>query len=438
MDKNIKNPISIKALSTIIVHPPEYPRVYSETGTQLIRAQNVRPTGINLDENPVYFSEEFLRHKKTIKPCIGDLLMVRSGVNAGDAAVVESVNRDMIIGADTVLLKTDNISKSRYLQSYFATEHGKKRLSRYITGATNKHITPHNLGKILVEDLSEGVQKQIFEIFNEALISKENNERTALEELDSIELYLFNELGIIPPNKPRDILKTRIYDVNFTETVNKRLDAFYYQKYFKEIDLAILNCKYKAQVFKLRDTLSFIESGSRPSGGVKAIEEGILSFGGEHVNRFGQIEVKTPKYIPEKYHRQHRLTHTRINDVLIVKDGATTGKIGIIDKNEHVDQNINEHVFLLRFHSLNPSYATFLLNTSLFQQVLKRQITGATVTGLTKGALKSILIPVPNKDIQEILVNEILLKRKKAFEMLANAEKEFLKAKKKIERLILN
>jgi hypothetical protein len=57
---------------------------------------------------------------------------------------------------------------------------------------------------------------------------------------------------------------------------------------------------------------------------------------------------------------------------------------------------------------------------------------------LTKGALKSILIPVPNKDIQEILVNEILLKRKKAFEMLANAEKEFLKAKKKIERLILN
>jgi hypothetical protein len=39
---------------------------------------------------------------------------------------------------------------------------------------------------------------------------------------------------------------------------------------------------------------------------------------------------------------------------LLVKDGATTGKIAIIQKSEHENQNINEHVFLMRLKGPTP------------------------------------------------------------------------------------
>lgn len=437
LDKKIKNPVTIKVLSNLIIHPPEYPRKYSDDGIQLIRAQNVRPTGINLTDNPVYFSYEFLRHKQTIKPEIGNLLIVRSGVNAGDAAVVESVLENTIIGADTVLFKTHDINISRYLQVYFATNHGKFKLSRYITGATNKHLSPHNFGKIKVENLSIGLKIESYKVFIDALKLKEERKLEAQSLLKSIDNYLLGELGIVVPDEPLNMLQNRIFDADFIETLCNRLDPFYYQEYFEQLEEAIINCKYKKNVTKLRNCLSFIESGSRPKGGVKNIEEGILSFGGEHVNWSGQIEVKTPKFIPEKYHKNHRLTHTKLYDVLIVKDGATTGKIGIIVENEHVGQNINEHVFMLRFNNLNPYFVTILLNTNFYQKVIKRQITGATVTGLTKQAFKSILIPVPDMDTQIELVNIIKAKREEAFNLLVYAENDFNEAKKEVEKMIL-
>ena len=306
-----------------------------------------------------------------------------------------------------------------------------------MTGNTLPRLQTSDIEQLLIPILDNTKEDLIVERYKYAISNKKIKENYANEILNNIEQYLLGELGINVPIEPINSLENRIFNTGFTETLGNRFDPFYHQKYFEAIDEAILNCNYKNSVTKLRNCLSFIESGSRPSGGVKNIEEGVLSFGGEHVNWLGQIEVNTPKYIPEKYHKSHRLTHTKMNDVLIVKDGATTGKIGIITNPDHVDQNINEHVFLLRFTNLNPYFATYLLNTSLFQKTIKRQITGATVTGLTKQALKSILIPVPDMETQNRLVEIISQKRQEAFRLMEEAEKEFENAKQEVEKMIL-
>src|SRR5690606_38120767 len=98
-----------------------------------------------------------------------------------------------------------------------------------------------------------------------------------------------------------------------------------------------------------------------------------------------------PKFIPMEYHRNNLLTETKLNDILIVKDGATTGKVGIINNPQYAGQNINEHVFLLRTNnSVNSVYLVNYLNCSPAQIFLKKIITGATVTGITKDALKNL------------------------------------------------
>ena len=138
-----------------------------------------------------------------------------------------------------------------------------------------------------------------------------------------------------------------------------RLDPFYHQKEFEILETAIKKGQHPNT--KLSVVLTFIESGSRPSGGVSQYDEGVLSLGGEHVNNKCQIEVNNPKLIPFEYHSKNLWTETQLLDILLVKDGATTGKIGIIEMEEHAKCNINEHVFLMRFNQYKV-YPHFVLN----------------------------------------------------------------------------
>ena len=405
----------------------------SENGIPFIRVQNLSEDGILNTNDIKYITQE--TNDKLLKRSIftdSDLLIKITGVGRMAIASVPTKGFYGNINQHIVRIKTKSRYESEVIAAYLNTDICEKLASRRATGGTRPALDYPALRSIpIIYD------DHIFLTLQKAVKIKNEKIQFAKILLKDTEHYLLDELGIIPPIESDNIFNNRIFGTDFSEILGNRLDPFYYQKCFETIDKAIINSKYKNTVTKFRNCLSFIESGSRPLGGVKNIEEGILSFGGEHVNWLGQIEVKTPKYIPEKFHKNHRLTHTKLNDVLIVKDGATTGKIGIITNSDHVGQNINEHVFLLRFNNLNPYFVTFLFNTSLFQKVIKRQITGATVTGLTKQALKSILIPAPDMEVQNKLVETISQKRKEAFQLIEDAEIEFTKTKKEIEKMIL-
>ncbi|MBJ7899707.1 MAG: hypothetical protein GC158_07270 [Cyanobacteria bacterium RI_101] len=99
----------------------------------------------------------------------------------------------------------------------------------------------------------------------------------------------------------------------------------------------------------LNELLADLLTGKRPKGGVRGITQGVLSLGGEHVSSSGKIDISTPRYISEDFART--LTNVRLLplDILIVKDGATTGKVGLVDERfRNTKAFINEHLFLCR------------------------------------------------------------------------------------------
>ena len=159
-------------------------------------------------------------------------------------------------------------------------------------------------------------------------------------------------------------------------------------------------------VKSLAELLQLIDSGNRPKGGVANIQSGVLSFGGEHINNQCEIDTSTPRYISTEFHSLHKRTETQLNDLLLVKDGATTGKIGIVSDTAHVEQNINEHLFLLRPKAdVNPIYLLNYLNSSFGQLQIQREITGATVTGITRDVVKDLKIILPAPNIQNHIAN---------------------------------
>ena len=194
--------VRLKTVIKNLKHPPEYKRVFATEGYQLIRSQNVRPSGINLSESPVFLADDVVQ-SSAIFPHVNDILIVRSGVNAGDVAVVEEEYKKVTIGADTLLLNVTQDVLPKFVQIYFMTEIGRKQLNRHITGATNKHLNSYSLKRVYFPKVNLLTQSNCVSIIESAFVENKQKEEQAKALLQSIDEYLLGELGIERPSPTR-------------------------------------------------------------------------------------------------------------------------------------------------------------------------------------------------------------------------------------------
>ncbi len=413
----------------------EVEKYYSdeENGKPFLRVQNLSPTGILEFDDCKYINEE--THNGMLKRSQvseGDLLVKITGVGRMAVASVAPENFEGNINQHVCVIKTGSKEVSEILAAYLNSDIGEKLASRRSTGGTRPALDyPALLSIPIIED------KRIIEITKKVVEQKKQNEAKTKKLLSSIDDYLLGELGINLPEPPENTLKNRMFRINLKEISENRFDPFYYQVYFNEVESLIKSSIFN--VDNLKNLLSFIESGSRPKGGASINDESILSLGGEHVNNFCEIEVKKAKYIPFEYHQNIISTETKLNDILFVKDGATTGKIGMINNVEYAGQNINEHVFMLRtVPSVNVFYFVNYLNSKSAQIIIRKLIAGATVTGITKDALKSLLIPIPPLNKQKEIANHISGIREQTQKLKDQTLEALKEASNEIEKILLN
>ncbi len=140
----------------------------------------------------------------------------------------------------------------------------------------------------------------------------------------------------------------------------------------------------------------FLQTGKRMKGG--GLNEGeVLSIGGEHICGDGNLILDKPKYINEEFYNNLSQGKIQRHDVLLVKDGATTGKLAFISKLYEDKMAINEHVFILRSQD-----SAILLNDFLFfflfsdngQQQIRKNFHGL-IGGIKRSDVHSILIHFP-------------------------------------------
>ncbi|MDR1033849.1 MAG: N-6 DNA methylase [Bifidobacteriaceae bacterium] len=151
-------------------------------------------------------------------------------------------------------------------------------------------------------------------------------------------------------------------------------------------------------------------SGSRPKGGVKNIENGALSIGGEHIDSTsGYINLSSPKYVPHEYYKSAKESaKLKVNDILICKDGAQTGKVALV-RNEFANEKVmvNEHIFILRVRENSDvlqKYLFYMLLSETGQALLRNAKAGAAQGGINQSAVENIQIPVPPIDVQEKII----------------------------------
>jgi type I restriction enzyme S subunit len=160
--------------------------------------------------------------------------------------------------------------------------------------------------------------------------------------------------------------------------------------------------------YKLVDILENIESGKRPYGGADEYSGIIPSIGGENIKTNGQMDYTTIKRIPFDYFRTMTSGHLFPSDVLINKDGAQTGKVGLY-RGKYPEAAVNEHVFIIRGSSAYTTqlYLYYLLLWSNVQQQINQVATGSAQPGINSKFANYIDIRLPplpeQRRIAEIL-----------------------------------
>ncbi|MEN3045336.1 MAG: restriction endonuclease subunit S, partial [Candidatus Hydrothermales bacterium] len=172
---------------------------------------------------------------------------------------------------------------------------------------------------------------------------------------------------------------------------------FRWEEEFKETEIGEIPRDW--EVKELEYALSGLEAGNRPKGGaLQHNPNGVLSIGGENINWDGELILENCLRFDENFYNSLKRGRIKEKDILLVKDGATIGKISYIKDVPEGKAMVNEHVFILRSNESKyfPRYLFYYLFSEAGQNQIESSITGSAQGGINRGILKSVKIPLPN------------------------------------------
>ena len=166
------------------------------------------------------------------------------------------------------------------------------------------------------------------------------------------------------------------------------------------------------EVTTLETTLSVLETGGRPKGGVGGIMSGVPSIGAESIVGIGQFDFGKTKFVPVEFFEGMRKGHIESHDVLLYKDGGRPGEY-----EPHVSMfgdgfpfeksSINEHVYRLRANKrLSQEYLYFWLTSELALAEMRIKGTGVAIPGLNSTAVRSLAVLVPPPPVVEAFTRQ--------------------------------
>ena len=394
-----------------------------------MKSENVLSGSLLLNE--IDFIDENVHHRmKRSQLKKGDVLLNIVGASIGRTCVYDRSEAANINQAVCLIRPSMHVNP-HWLCAVLNSKPIQTIFEQIKSGGARDNIDLYQIRALKIPFPPVNIQNYIAEFTQSANAQKKQKDQEADTLLDSIDDYMLAEMGIEMP----EVEEKKCFVVYAHETSGRRIDSFFYQNFYYAIENLMSRL---SNVWQLGELLQMLDSGRRPKGGVANLQHGVLSFGGEHINNQCEIEINTPKYIPFEFHSSHMRTATQLDDLLLVKDGATTGKIGIVNCQEHVGQNINEHLFLLRTKPrVNPIYLLNYLNSAVGKLQIQREISGGTVTGITRNVVKRLRIILPETKKQAEIADHITGIRSEIRQLQQEAHAIMDAAKGEVERVLL-
>jgi type I restriction enzyme S subunit len=234
---------------------------------------------------------------------------------------------------------------------------------------------------------------------------KYENQSTGISNFQ-FEYFLDEERVWIPALPVQDrilgLIGTLDDKIDSNVRVNRTLDAFAQALMQQLVARPHAATEHTAPNATLGDALSVLETGSRPSGGVKGITSGIPSIGAESIVGAGIFDFSKVKFIPQDFYAGLKRGSIEDRDVLLYKDGGRPGNfephVSIVGEGFPFRYAaINEHVYRLRVRSpYSQDFLYLWLRSDWLADEMRRRGTGVAVPGLNSTAVKALPLITPD------------------------------------------
>ena len=356
-----------------IRHPKEIKRNYVDDGVLFLRAQNVRPLSIDLTSNPVYISEEDAERLKENTIHYKDILITRSGANAGQCAIYLE-NSYAISSSHTFILKSGNLNPF-FLTIFLNSRYGKTLIERGKYGSSQPEIAPPFLCQIPMpvwNDLPSVIEK----------IYLQSKDLTELSKARYIEAQtlLLAELGLADWQPEHQLAFVK----NLSDTESPgRIDADYFQPKYDEIVNAIKN--YAGGWDTLENLARVKDTNFNPDTETeyKYIELANIGSNGEITD----CMVEQGADLPTRARRK-----VAVGDVIVSSIEGSLESIALITE-EYDNALCSTGFHVVQSDVLNSKVLLVLLKSMVGQFQLKKGCSGTILTAINKEEFSKIAIP---------------------------------------------
>ena len=389
-----------------IRHPKEIKRNYVDDGVLFLRAQNVRPLSIDLTSNPVYISEEDAERLQDNTVHYKDILITRSGANAGQCAIYLEDN-DAISSSHTFIVQSGNLNPF-FLTIFLNSRYGKTLIERGRYGSSQPEIAPPFLYQIPVPNL-EHLQTEIEKTY---LRSKELTELSKTRYAEA-QALLLAELGLADW-QPKHTLSFATDYASMQRA--QRIDADYFQPRYDDLINIIKSypsgCGTVANQVHLKDS----NFKPEPETEYKYIELANIGSSGE----IKDCMVAQGQDLPSR-------ARCKVNtgDVIVSSVEGSLESIALITE-EHDNALCSTGFHAINSDVLNSETLLVLLKSRIGQLQLKKGCSGTILTAINREEFGRIVIPFIKADKQTEIQQKVLESfnlRKRAKDLLECAKR---------------
>ena len=154
---------------------------------------------------------------------------------------------------------------------------------------------------------------------------------------------------------------------------------------------------------RLAACIDQLESGAREQSDATRAN-GVPNLGGEHISVDGDLLLGNLRFVSREFFARQRRGVMRRGDILLVKDGATIGKVAHLNSMPFEYGSINEHVYILRPRSTCHSrFIYYYLRSPGAQDGIWQSVTGSAQPGLSASFTKSLYFPLPPLPEQRVI-----------------------------------
>lgn len=398
---------------------------YQEQGILFIKSENVLENEINL-MNRTFIDEDVHNRMSRSQLKKGDVLLNIVGASIGRSCVYDLEEKANINQA-VCLIRLNNNINPYWLSFVLNSKPFQTLLMQTKSGGARDNIDLYQVRELQIPLPPLSVQNQIVDIMQSAYQQKKQMEAEAQKLLDSIDGYVIDELDIEVPG----VEEKMCFVVNSEEVQNNRVNVYYYQPKFKEVEKALVKGKYR--IAKLKEFVTKIHYGVSIKN--VYVDEGIplLRILNIKPNKIYLTEVA---YLEDSKRKEIGNGFVYEGDLLISRSGSV-GIVAVVPKEA---DGFAFGSFMIKFcvnDEVNKEYVSIWLNNKISKLLTEREKIGAIQGNITISTIENFPIPLPPLKIQNKIADEVKSRISDAERLKAEAGKIIEEAKKKVEKMIL-